>query len=141
MHYRFDSPFGAIDYEWDGNRCDSISLLPGGEGGLHDDPVSLWLSAYFAHQSLPLPPLADAATPFQARMRSALLAIPPGEVRTYGELAAALATSPRALGQALGANPLPLMIPCHRVIAADGLGGFSAGLKWKQQLLNFERGQ
>jgi methylated-DNA-[protein]-cysteine S-methyltransferase len=72
-------------------------------------------------------------------MRKGLLEIPFGEVRTYGELARRLATSPRAMGQALGANPLPILIPCHRVIAADGLGGFACGLEWKRKLLKFER--
>jgi len=86
-----------------------------------------------------MPRLAEPASDFQGRMRSALQTIPMGEVRTYGELAAEMDTSPRALGQALGANPVPLLIPCHRVIAADGLGGFSCGIEWKKCLLNFER--
>lgn len=84
-------------------------------------------------------------TPFEHRVWDALLTIPPGETRTYGALAAALGTSARAVGGACRRNPLPLVIPCHRVVAADGLGGFSgvwgAGpeLRVKQSLLDLER--
>jgi len=49
-----------------------------------------------------------------------------------------LGTGPRAVGRALGANPLPLLVPCHRVIAANGLGGFRCGVGWKRRLLAFE---
>ncbi len=71
-------------------------------------------------------------------MRRALLAIPRGEVRTYGHMAGFLHTSARAMGQALGANPLPILIPCHRVVAAHGPGGFSCGQEWKHALLALE---
>jgi len=70
-------------------------------------------------------PLAPTGTPFQKRVWQALLEIPPGRVRTYGDLARSLGTSPRAVGNACRANPIPLLIPCHRVVAADGLGGFA----------------
>jgi methylated-DNA-[protein]-cysteine S-methyltransferase len=72
-------------------------------------------------------------------MRAGLLEIPFGKVRTYGELVKRLGTSPRAMGQALGTNPVPILIPCHRIIATDSLGGFACGLEWKKLLLNFER--
>jgi len=65
-----------------------------------------------------------AATPFQNRVWDALEAIPFGETKNYGDLAAELATSPRAVGGACARNALPLIIPCHRVVAASGLGGF-----------------
>lgn len=92
-------------------------------------------------------PLAVAGTPFQQRVWRAISAIPCGETRSYGDLARELETSPRAVGGACRANPLPLLVPCHRVIAADGgNGGFmghapgqgmSAGVKaW---LLQHER--
>ena len=141
MVYLYDSPLGPISYQWDGQRCQRVWLekhvdaRPG-----HTDPVYLWLNAYFNSEQCPLPLLAKPATDFQARMRGGLLDIPVGEVRTYGEIAKVLQTSPRAMGQALGANPLPILIPCHRVIAADGLGGFACGLEWKKKLLQFERG-
>ncbi len=67
---------------------------------------------------------APAGTPFQLRVWQALRAIPPGRPVTYGALARQLGTAARAVGQACGANPLPILIPCHRVVAANGLGGF-----------------
>jgi methylated-DNA-[protein]-cysteine S-methyltransferase len=63
-------------------------------------------------------------TPFQLRVWHALMNIPVGQATTYGALANQLGTAARAVGQACGANPLPLLIPCHRVVAAGGLGGF-----------------
>lgn len=63
-------------------------------------------------------------TPFQLRVWHALMKIPAGQLTTYGALAQQLGTAARAVGQACGANPLPLFIPCHRVVAASGLGGF-----------------
>ncbi|MGV7209566.1 methylated-DNA--[protein]-cysteine S-methyltransferase [Oxalobacteraceae bacterium A2-2] len=70
-------------------------------------------------------PLARHGTAFQQKVWDTLLSIPRGEVRTYGELARHLGSVARAVGQACGANPFPLVIPCHRVTAADGLGGFA----------------
>ncbi len=64
-------------------------------------------------------------TPFQMRVWRALRGIPCGETLSYGALARQLGTAARALGQACGANPLPIVIPCHRVVAAHGLGGFN----------------
>lgn len=70
-------------------------------------------------------PLAAAGTPFQHAVWDAIAAIPVGESRTYGELARALRTAPRAVGNACGANPLALVVPCHRVVGSRGaLGGF-----------------
>lgn len=91
----------------------------------------------------PLPPLAPepSGTDFQRAVWAALSGIRPGDVLTYGELARRLGRpgAARAVGQACGANPLPVFIPCHRVVAADGgLGGFSAGLDWKRRLLDAE---
>lgn len=69
----------------------------------------------------------------------ALMQIPLGEVRSYGELARELNTGARAVGQAVGANPIPILIPCHRVLATGGgLGGFSGGLSRKRTLLALE---
>jgi len=142
MIYAYNSPLGPISYEWDEKHCLHLWLLESASDDLSDnsDPVSVWLDAYFSRQNLPLPPLAEPASEFQMMMRQGLLKVPAGEVRTYGEIAKVLHTSPRAMGQALGANPLPILIPCHRVIAADGLGGFACGVAWKKRLLQFERG-
>lgn len=85
-----------------------------------------------------------AGTPFQQRVWRALLKIPAGHPTTYGALAKQLGTAARAVGQACGSNPLPIVVPCHRVVAANGLGGFmhsAAGtpLDVKTWLLAHER--
>jgi O-6-methylguanine DNA methyltransferase len=80
-------------------------------------------------------------TPFQKRVWAALQQIPLGEVSSYGKMATTLEMpkASRAVGAACGANPIPLLIPCHRVLAANGaLGGYSAGLHWKKRLLEQE---
>lgn len=70
-------------------------------------------------------PLASAGSPFQRAVWAQISSIARGRTRTYGELAQALGANARAVGQACGDNPYPVVVPCHRVVAADGLGGFS----------------
>lgn len=70
-------------------------------------------------------PLPEVGSAFQRRVWAAISQIPRGEVRTYGQIAKFIQSAPRAVGQACGANWFPLIIPCHRVTAAGGLGGFS----------------
>jgi methylated-DNA-[protein]-cysteine S-methyltransferase len=70
-------------------------------------------------------PLATSGTAFQRKVWAAIAAIPRGQVLTYGQVARQVQSAPRAVGQACGANWFPLVIPCHRVTAAGGLGGFS----------------
>jgi methylated-DNA-[protein]-cysteine S-methyltransferase len=70
-------------------------------------------------------PLVQIGTPFQNKVWAAISAIPRGQVLTYGDVARRVQSAPRAVGQACGANWFPLVIPCHRVTAAQGLGGFS----------------
>lgn len=70
-------------------------------------------------------PLAPCGTIYQRKVWQALQAIPFGETRTYADIARAVGGSPRAVGQANGRNPLPVLIPCHRVVAAQGIGGYS----------------
>jgi len=70
-------------------------------------------------------PLAELGSDFQRRVWAAISAIPRGEIRTYGAVAKMIGSAPRAVGQACGANWFPLVIPCHRVTASGGLGGFS----------------
>lgn len=71
--------------------------------------------------------LQQRGTPFQQRVWRAIAEIPAGEVRTYGQIAAAIGSGPRAVANACGANNLPLVIPCHRVVGSAGLGGFMQG--------------
>jgi methylated-DNA-[protein]-cysteine S-methyltransferase len=70
-------------------------------------------------------PLEPRGTAYQRRVWNAIRAIPRGQTSTYGELARRLETNPRAVGQACGANPYPLVVPCHRVVGAGGIGGFA----------------
>ena len=88
-------------------------------------------------------PLLSAPTAHQRRTRAAMLEVASGEVRTYGEIAKQIRSSPRAVGGACRANFLPLFVPCHRIVAADGLGGFMgarAGAQIKNALLRHEAG-
>ena len=113
--YCFQSPVGVVDYDWHEGRCRKLLLQQADMNyAEHDDAISAWLSAYFSGKSLPLPALAAAKTNFQKKLRYALCAISYGEMKTYGELAKTLNTAPRALGQALGANPFPIIIPCQQ---------------------------
>jgi methylated-DNA-[protein]-cysteine S-methyltransferase len=100
------------------------------------------LHNYFTNaQPFPVLPLAPDASVFQRRVWTALLDIPFGQVITYGQLARQLNTSSRAIGQACRSNPIPVVIPCHRVVAASGLGGYmgeTGNIKIKQWLLAHE---
>jgi methylated-DNA-[protein]-cysteine S-methyltransferase len=80
------------------------------------------------HQAFSLPAQLSGSA-FQQKVWLAILAIPLGQTRTYSELAAQLQSGPRAVANACGANRLPLLIPCHRVVAKNGLGGFMRGDK------------
>jgi methylated-DNA-[protein]-cysteine S-methyltransferase len=100
--------------------------------------------AYFSGHRVDFPDELDlsGATPFQRSVWQAARLIPFGQTRSYGWLAGQLGSpgAARAVGQALGRNPLPIIIPCHRVLAANGgLGGFSRGLEMKRFLLQLEK--
>ncbi len=105
------------------------------------DAAIAQLDAYFAgeRQAFDLP-LAPQVSDFQRKFGAALCAIPHGETRTYGDLSKQLGVPAQAIGQACGANPIPIIIPCHRVLGANGLGGFSGagGVEGKVQLLRHE---
>jgi methylated-DNA-[protein]-cysteine S-methyltransferase len=84
------------------------------------------LRAYLADPAFAFSlPLAPAGTGFQRRVWARIAEIPSGETRAYGALAQSLGSAPRAVGNACGANPYPLVVPCHRVVSAHGLGGFA----------------
>ena len=107
--------------------------------------TKVWLSSYFANEPLPpMPTLDPAGTPFRKAVWQKLREIPAGKVITYGTLAAQLrqdgiAASPRAVGGAVGHNPISILIPCHRVIGSDGkLTGYAGGLQAKTYLLKLE---
>lgn len=99
------------------------------------------LTAYFSGKPFELPPLDPAGTAFQREVWRALLAIAPGQPSTYGALAGRLgrASAARALGAAVGRNPISVLVPCHRVVGADGsLTGYAGGLDRKKALLSLE---
>jgi len=105
--------------------------------------IAVALQRYFAGKRVVfrLPLAGGCGTPFQRAVWRALREIPYGEVRTYGEVARTIGKpgAARAVGNACGANPWPIIVPCHRVVASDGLGGYSAGPRWKRLLLTIER--
>lgn len=117
---------------WGGDAADDTPLLR---------RVQRQLTEYFAgdRHSFDLPLRIDARE-FQKRVCAAMQAIPFGETRRYGDLAKDLGVPAQAVGQACGGNPLPILIPCHRVLGANGLGGFSGGtgIETKVQLLRLE---
>ncbi len=104
------------------------------------DLTTQWLDAYFSGKDPgPLPPLAPGGSAFQARVWALLQRIPRGNTTTYGELAKLLGSSARAVGGAVGRNPISILIPCHRVIGAGGrLTGYAGGLDKKTALLRLE---
>jgi len=107
------------------------------------DPVSSYLVAVFRGDTPKTPLLGDLkGTEFQGRVWRAILQIPAGKTSTYGELAGKIGRprSCRAVAAACGRNPVPLFIPCHRVVGANGwIGGFSSGIVWKKLLLTAEK--
>jgi len=125
------TPLGPLSVS---EEAGAIVALDWGQGRDQDDTPLLrracaQLQQYFdgTRQVFDLP-LAPNGSAFQRRVWEALRAIPAGETRSYGDLAASLGTSARAIGGANAANPIPILIPCHRVVGAGGaLGGYSGG--------------
>jgi len=144
-----DTPIGRLILHLRGGRLTAIDLPGDGEQSAPDlernHPARRALEDYFTSAA----PLAGVTielygTDYQRRVWQALQAIPLGQTRTYGELARDLKTSARAVGNACRQNPLPLFVPCHRVVAADGSGGFMGArdgrpLQIKHWLLAHER--
>ncbi len=156
--YRLPSPWGSLRlFATEAGLCRIV--LPGEagverwverylsgsvleEGGALLQEAAHQLEGYFAGERRTFDlPLVLYGTPFQKAVWQALLEIPYGEVRSYGEVAAALGRpeAGRAVGAAIGANPIPIVIPCHRVVRSDGsLGGYGGGVALKIALLRLE---
>ena len=136
------SPVGRLTLV---ERDDRITDLRWHGAGQDETPVlraaAKQLAEYFAgtRQTFDLP-LAPQVSQEHQRFLDALLAIPYGETRTYGDLAKTLGMPAQAVGQACGANPIAILIPCHRVLATGGLGGYSGdgGVETKVALLKLE---
>lgn len=109
----------------------------------HTGEIESELKEYFAGERMVFDlDLAPSGTPFQRQVWNELKLIPYGETRSYGDIARAIGQpgASRAVGSASGANPIPIVIPCHRVVGSDGtLVGFASGLKNKALLLDMER--
>lgn len=147
----WSGPLGRIGVRVQDDFVVAIEQLEPGPAQAADHPLAAetvrQLAAWYEDPSRPFSlPLAPAPTPFQRRFRALLCTVPAGETRSYGELARQLASAPRAVGGACRANPLPLVVPCHRVIAADGgIGGYGGAwgsgeaVDFKQRLLLHER--
>ncbi|WP_347312600.1 methylated-DNA--[protein]-cysteine S-methyltransferase [Defluviimonas sp. SAOS-178_SWC] len=135
------SPFGPLTLrEEDGH----IAALSWGAGGADETPLLAeaadQLGEYFAgtRRAFDLPVAFRPG--LQGEVMRAMCAIPFGETRTYGDLARALGAPAQSIGQACGGNPVPIIVPCHRILGASGLGGFSApgGVETKVALLKLE---
>ncbi|MCF6432151.1 methylated-DNA--[protein]-cysteine S-methyltransferase [Leisingera sp. MMG026] len=137
-----DTPVGALSVtERDGAIVRlAWSAQADGQSALLDSALAQ-LRAYFSGELTGFDlPLFVEGSDFQRAVCAAMLAIPLGETRTYGEIAKDLGTPPQPVGNACGANPIPVIIPCHRVLSATGLGGFSGqgGVETKVALLKHE---
>ena len=148
-----ESPVGDLRLVSDGTRLmglhfmDQLPLVEASHQSADRvlDETRWQLDAYFAGRRKVFElPLGLEGTPFQLRVWSALQEIPFGETRSYGDLAKAIGkpSAMRAVGAANGANPISIVVPCHRVVGADGsLTGFGGGIERKKFLLRLERGR
>lgn len=138
------SPVGDLTLSEENN---AIVALAWGRGGPSTstgllNTAAAWLRDCFAGAATPFSlPMAPQGTDFQRRVWRVMEGIPTGETLTYGDVANQLGSAPRAVGGACGANPIPILIPCHRIVATGGgLGGYSGagGLTTKRALLDLE---
>jgi methylated-DNA-[protein]-cysteine S-methyltransferase len=143
------APFAALGIQIVDNKLHAIHFLPADTPRLApvcdlSQHICTALEQYFADPAYIFDlPLNWVGTAHQLKVWHALTQLPVGHTATYGQLAQQLNSSPRAVGQACGANPLPIIVPCHRVVAAQGRGGFmhatsGAPLDYKAWLLSHE---
>ncbi len=125
------APFGAIGIRTEPGQVRELVYLPSHFNEKSPTDKLAELAAKQVEKYLVQPdyrfnlPLASAGTPFQQKVWKVISEIPRGDVLTYGEVARIIQSAPRAVGQACGANWFPLVVPCHRVTATGGLGGFA----------------
>ena len=149
-HLSISSPVGALVIDEDDDTIvasrwadprDAPATADRSNGSALLAEAARQLDAYFARRLTRFDlPLAPAGSPFEGRVWAAMQTIPFGETRCYSDLAHLVDSAPRAVGRACGKNPIPIVIPCHRVLAKSGLGGYSGngGLATKQHLLALE---
>ena len=147
MHAVIESPIGPLGLEDDGTALTRVTFHATGQPGSEQlrgvlGEARRQLDAYFARKLTRFDvPLAPAGTPFQRAVWDALVTIPYGETWSYAALASRIGRpdAVRAVGAANGRNPIPIIVPCHRVIGSDGrLVGFGGGLDVKRILLDLE---
>ena len=139
----FQTPIGSVAVQTDGGVVREIHLGARGRPQAVSTPVARDLARYFSGESVDFGGYdvdLSGYTEFEREVYAATRRIPPGEVRTYGDIARAIGKpgASRAVGNALGKNPACIVIPCHRVVASNGLGGVTGGLEWKKKLLRPE---
>ncbi len=139
------TPLGGVELWTEGGRLKALHLTRRKPAtGSSSDPIAREVQRYFrgeAESLRDIPVDLGGSTEFERQVYEATRRIPFGKVATYGQIAKAIGKpkAPRAVGQALGKNPIAIVIPCHRVVASDGsLGGFTDGLSWKRKLLRHE---
>ena len=136
-----DSPLGKLGIVIEGDRLLAIDFLSGSRKKKTPDNATArevvnQLKQYFKNPEWEFSiPLLPAKTAFGRRIRNALNNIPVGQVRSYGAVAKKLKTAPRAVGGACRANPVPIVVPCHRVVAEKGIGGFSGSTQGKEIMI------
>ena len=149
------TPLGKFTARYSEQGLAELHFPTNGKAGLHPGPdarqripatIRKWHRAtetalkkiLAGRESQRFPPLDLVGTEFQKGVWNAMRKIPLGKTKSYGEIACAIGKpkAVRAVGGACGANPVPVLVPCHRVLAANGrIGGFSSGLDWKRKLL------
>ena len=138
----FDSPLGALVLSEQAGILTRLEWRRAVVGPGSDvlDAAILQLGEYFDGKRLVFDLPFEFGEGLHGEVQRAMLAIPYGETRTYGDLARSLGVPAQAIGQACGANALPIFIPCHRILAANGLGGYSGagGVETKVALLRLE---
>lgn len=132
-HFHVQAPFGPLTVVCAADAVHAIHFLPAVTAAAPESrfakQVAEELAQYFADPKFVFTvPVQLTGTAFQCRLWQALRAIPAGEVRCYGELSAQLASSARAVGGACRRNPVPIIVPCHRMVAATGVGGFAGAV-------------
>lgn len=137
------TPIGGVEIVTDGGRAKIVRLTEARPTKPTRDPIVREVGAFFRGERKDLrhvPVDLSWATAFEKDVYAATQCIPFGKVATYGQIARAIGhpRAQRAVGNALGKNPIDIIIPAHRVIAADGLGGHTGLIEWKQKLLRFE---
>lgn len=148
----YDSPLGRLLLTCEDDGLTGLWFEKEGQGQEYAHPIleqtGKWLDAYFLGRELPRRmPLKLCGTAFQKQVWEILLTIPYGQTRTYGDIAREIATrtgkgkmSAQAVGQAVGKNPVSILVPCHRVVGAGGkLTGYASGLEKKVRLLEHEK--